>query len=60
MASAQPLKPDEVEEGMTVLVMQSDPEIRGTVAKRQGMRVSVIVLGVNGETRKKWYRLCSA
>eukprot|EP01043_Picozoa_sp_COSAG02_P079670 COSAG02_NODE_18555_length_932_cov_2.255702_1_plen_61_part_00 len=59
MASAQPLKPDEVEEGMAVLVMHSNPEIRGTVAKRQGMRASVIVLGANGETRKKWCRLCS-
>ena len=54
MSSPAPLKPHDVVEGMLVLVTGSNPEERGTVVKKQGMRVSVEVVTVaNGETRKQ-------
>jgi hypothetical protein len=61
MSSPAPLKPDDVAEGMLVLVTGSNPEVRGTVVKKEGMRVSVEVVTVaNGETRKqkRWFQ-CS-
>ena len=54
MSSPAPLKPHDVEEGMLVLVTGSNPEERGTVVKKQGMRVSVEVVTVaNGETARR-------
>ena len=56
MASAQPLKGDEIEEGMPVFVIKS-PEKRGTIAKRSGMRVSVIV-EAGAMQKRQWYIFC--